>query len=118
MKLTAFKEFKFCAAHYLDIKGHKCNQLHGHNYKLKIEVTGTPDKNGMIIDFADIKKHVMPIIELIDHKNLNEVLKENVPSTTSEDLCLFFYASLKNKIPRLSKIEISETDTCGAALEI
>lgn len=118
MKLKVFKEFKFCASHYLDINGHKCSQLHGHNYKLKIEITGRPNNNGMIIDFADIKKQVNPIIKTLDHQNLNEVLKDIVPTTTSEDLCLFFYSALKDKIPRISKIEIRETDSCGAILEI
>lgn len=116
MKLKVFKEFKFSAAHYLDIEGHKCSQLHGHNYKLRIEVTGKPDKNGMIIDFKEIKKHVKPLLKIVDHSNLNETL--GFLSTTCEDLCMWFYGELYKKIPKITKIEIQETDTCGAMLEI
>ena len=116
-KITGFKEFSFCAAHYLDIKGHKCSQLHGHNYKLRIEVSGELDQNDMVIDFAEIKKHVQPIVDDLDHQNLNELLFF-MKSTTSETLCLYFYYSLYEKIKGLSKIEIRETDTCGAILEV
>ena len=116
-KISVFKEFSFCAAHYLDIEGHKCSQLHGHNYKLRIEVCDKLDQNNMVIDFAEIKKHVQPIIDKLDHQNLNEVL-DFMESTTSEDLCVYFYSCLYNKIEGLSKIEIRETDTCGAILEV
>lgn len=118
MKLKVFKEFKFSAAHYLDIKGHKCSQLHGHNYKLRIEVSGAPNDNGMIIDFKEIKKHVKPILKIVDHSNLNDVLGDIIDTTTCEDLCMFFYSALKDKILGITKIEIRETDSCGAIFEV
>ena len=114
MKLSAFKEFHFSAAHCLDIDGHRCSNLHGHNYKVRIEVTGQVDENGMILDFDEIKKHVNPLITKIDHSNLNSTIGRS----TSESICEFFYQNLKEVISGISKIEVRETDTCGAVLYI
>jgi 6-pyruvoyltetrahydropterin/6-carboxytetrahydropterin synthase len=116
MKLSAFKEFHFSAAHCLDIDGHRCSNLHGHNYRIRIEVTGPADENGMIIDFSEIKRHVKPLIDQLDHNNINEVFNGN--PTTSEMISIWFYDTLKTKIRGISKIEVRETDTCGAVLEI
>lgn len=112
--IRAFKEFKFCAAHNLLIEGHPCSEIHGHNYHLRIEVEGEPDDaTGMIMDFADIKKVVNPIIEKFDHTYLNNWIEV----TSSEKIVEWFYLELKSKLPGLYRIEIRETDTCGAVWE-
>ena len=114
MKLTAFKEFHFSAAHCLEIDGHRCSNLHGHNYKVRIEVSGPTDENGMVIDFDKIKKQVAPLISKIDHTHLNIT----VGNSTSESICKWFYEKLKTNIPGISKIEVRETNTCGAVIKL
>ncbi len=109
--IIAFKEFKFCAAHNLLIEGHPCSEIHGHNYKLRIEVEGEPDKDtGMIMDFDDMKKIVNPIIDKFDHTYLNNW----IDITTSENIAFWFFQTLIKDIPNLYRIELRETDTCGA----
>ena len=49
--MFVLKEFEFDAAHYLPEYNGKCERLHGHTYKLVVKVEGTPDKEGMVIDF-------------------------------------------------------------------
>jgi 6-pyruvoyltetrahydropterin/6-carboxytetrahydropterin synthase len=112
MQISVFKEFKFSAAHCLEIEGHKCSMLHGHNYQLRIEVTGDVNSDGMVVDFDDIKKAVNPLIDQLDHTVLNDKIK----NTTSESLCIWFHEKLNTKIKGISKIEIRETETCGAIL--
>ena len=114
MDLTAFKEFKFSAAHCLEIEGHRCSNMHGHNYTVRIEVSGQADENGMIIDFDEIKKHANPLIAKIDHTNLNTT----IGNSTSESICKWFHKRLKEKITGISKIEVRETASCGAVLKI
>ena len=112
MQISVFKEFKFSSAHFLEIEGHKCSALHGHNYLLRIEVTGDVNSEGMVLDFDDIKKAVNPLIDQLDHTVLNDKIK----NTTSESLCIWFYEKLKKNIKGISKIELRETGTCGAIL--
>ena len=114
MKLSAFKEFRFSAAHHLCIEGHRCSSVHGHNYKVRIEVEGECDENGMIIDFGKIKEIVQPLIMELDHTDLNGVM----PITTSEGIAQWFAGKLKGKLEGLSRIEVRETETCGATLDL
>lgn len=113
MKTTVFKEFKFSAAHHLCIPGHKCSTMHGHNYRVRIECSGTVDKNGMIIDFHDIKRCVDPIIEQLDHKLLNDV----ICGTTSEHICQWIARQAQNRLGNVCRVTVWETDTCGAIVE-
>ncbi len=61
------KEFHWEMGHRLPFHKGKCINLHGHSYKAIVEVEGTPDKNGLVIDFYDLKNIVNPIIEKMDH---------------------------------------------------
>ena len=56
--MIIIKEFDFDAAHYLPAYNGKCEHLHGHTYKLVVKVEGTPDHEGMVIDFIKLKKLV------------------------------------------------------------
>lgn len=73
--LTVTKRFQFCYAHKLyDYRG-KCNRTHGHNADLEVEFERPPRVSsylGMVLDFATIKEHVGPIVELLDHSFLND----------------------------------------------
>lgn len=66
---TISRDYSFSAAHR--IEGHpKCGRLHGHNYKVRVTLSGYPSKNGMILDYGDLDKVVKPIIEALDHRYL------------------------------------------------
>jgi 6-pyruvoyltetrahydropterin/6-carboxytetrahydropterin synthase len=77
--------FKFEAAHCLPNHPGKCKNLHGHSYKLEVEVTSGPEgllnSQKMIMDFGDLKSIVNPMIdEFLDHHFLNESLDEEIPT--------------------------------------
>src|SRR2546421_12500234 len=86
--VSLWKEFTFEAAHRLPgvPTGHKCARLHGHSYRLIVHVSGDVDPvTGMVIDFADVKAAVKPLIEAhLDHYYLNEV--EGLDNPTSENV--------------------------------
>lgn len=121
--LTVTKIFQFCYAHQLPDYCGKCANLHGHNVTLEIEVEKSPNRKvypSMVMDFTDIKKAVNPLVEILDHKFINEVLpKEYLPSTV-ENLCRFFWDKLFYASPignSLIRIRIWETDTCYAEMK-
>jgi len=106
---TVSKEFHFDAAHSLPHlpPEHKCHHLHGHTYKVVVYCSGDlqPDKS-WVIDYADIKSAVQPLIDRLDHKNLNEVLN---PHTTAENIAFWFWWNLREKIP-VCRVDIRETE--------
>jgi 6-pyruvoyltetrahydropterin/6-carboxytetrahydropterin synthase len=111
-----WKTFKFCAAHNLTglEDGHKCMGVHGHNYRLTVFCCGTfnteSGKNGMVVDFARIKEVVQPVVDMLDHKNLNEYVEQ----PTTENVAQWLYFLFKEHLPKLEYVELQETDTCGA----
>ncbi len=73
-KIRVTKQFNFESAHALWHYDGKCKNIHGHTYKLFVTVTGVPisdkddAKNGMVIDFGDLKKIVKThIVDIFDH---------------------------------------------------
>lgn len=120
-ELSVTKIFEFCYAHHLPRYDGACQQIHGHNCQLHIELgTNTePDYtyNGMIIDFNEMKAIVQKeIIEKLDHKYLNQdvpYFKNNNP--TAENITLWVVDKL---IPifgnGLIRVRIYETSTSYA----
>lgn len=83
-------EFWIDCAH--QVKGlEKCEQLHGHTYKVEVAIEGKVGKKGMVIDFADFKKEVERVLETLDHKNLNDILE----NPTCENIALHIKKGLK-----------------------
>ena len=135
--ITVSKEFRFAAAHKLEdsnlsaeenrsVYG-ECNFLHGHDYLLVVTVfsirLADELKNGMVINFRDLKKVVEDVIlSKVDHRYLNEVsmLQEDV--TTCEKMAKVFWDVLEERLGQeygvaLKKLELWETPTCKATIE-
>lgn len=110
MNWLVSKEFSFEAAHSLPHlpASHKCHHLHGHSYKLVVvcESNELQVNRFWVVDYADISKAVDPLVELVDHKNLNKVL--NCP-TTAEKIAQWFFMRLRKILP-VTAIEIYETE--------
>jgi 6-pyruvoyltetrahydropterin/6-carboxytetrahydropterin synthase len=64
----------FAAAHQLRMVARKCENLHGHNWKIEVCVRGDAlEPSGVVMDFGVLKAHVREIVELLDHRFLNEL---------------------------------------------
>jgi len=110
------KEFVFEAAHKLTNvpPGHKCGNLHGHSFRLTLELTGTVDAvTGWIVDFGDVKNVVKPLYDTLDHHYLNDI--EGLENPTSENIAKWVFLRLKAALPELSAVHVQETCTCGAS---
>ncbi len=70
------KEFTFDAAHYLTKYHGKCENLHGHTYRLRVSVEGEIGEEDMVVDFVALKRLVNErVVDKMDHKNLNDLFE-------------------------------------------
>ena len=104
------KDFTFDAAHNLINYHGKCERLHGHTYKLRVIVEGTPDSEGLIIDFIELKAVVKErVISRLDHSYINEIISQ--PS--AENIALWIWDELEESVRRencsLYEIHVWET---------
>jgi 6-pyruvoyltetrahydropterin/6-carboxytetrahydropterin synthase len=116
--MEIFKEFGFEAAHRLPNvpEGHKCARLHGHSFRVEVHVRGDVDPRlGWVMDFAEVKAAVKPVIDRLDHYYLNEI--EGLENPTSEVLARWLWARLKPSLPTLSRIVVRETCTSGCTYQ-
>jgi 6-pyruvoyltetrahydropterin/6-carboxytetrahydropterin synthase len=113
-----YKQFTFDSAHLLpNVPGtHKCRQLHGHTYHLTVFVEGDLQKElGWVVDFSDLNKIIKPVIDLVDHKYLNDIPGLNNPTT--EIFSIWLWDQIKPKLTGLKKIELKETPGSGVIYE-
>jgi 6-pyruvoyltetrahydropterin/6-carboxytetrahydropterin synthase len=110
-----FKEFTFEAAHRLPNlpETHKCARLHGHSFRVRLSVGGpVSEKEGWVVDFAEIKTAFSPCFERLDHHYLNEI--EGLENPTSERIARWIYECVRPVLPGLSSVVLYETCTAGA----
>lgn len=107
VKVLIAKEFTFDAAHkLLDYDG-PCANLHGHTYRLHVVLSGPLQKNGMVIDFVDLKKIVTErVLSKLDHKYINKTIKQS----TAENIAIWIWKQLEKYLP-LYEIKLWETPT-------
>jgi 6-pyruvoyltetrahydropterin/6-carboxytetrahydropterin synthase len=106
------KDFRFEAAHYLPNvpEGHKCRRMHGHSFRGEVAVRGPVDARvGWLIDFAEMKRVVDPLVARLDHYLLNEV--EGLENPTSESIAVWLWNRLVPSLPMLHRVTIEETCT-------
>ena len=105
-------EADFAAAHFLKDYHGKCENLHGHNYKVYVHVRGEVlDEGGMLMDFSILKKNLREICNTMDHTNLNELkdsqgtlIFDNNPS--AERIATYIYNKLRDALePYLSSTQ-------------
>lgn len=86
----------FSAAHLLTEIGGKCEELHGHNFKVEVTV-GAPNLNseGILIDFRLVKKWLKDILEQMDHQHLNELPFFQGKNPSSENIAHHIYSAIQ-----------------------
>jgi 6-pyruvoyltetrahydropterin/6-carboxytetrahydropterin synthase len=92
-------ERHFDAAHYLREYNGKCENLHGHRYKIVANLrTDKLDETGMAFDFTVLKRNVDEILERFDHKCLNDIEPFTTINPSSENIASAIYGELKPHI--------------------
>ncbi len=110
----------FSAAHNLRGYRGKCEKLHGHNWKVEVEINSCQlNKLSMVCDFKEVKKKLKKVLTGLDHSYLNELAYFVKNNPTSEKLAEFIYCELKKsfkgKSPSLKKVSVWETRTSHAS---
>lgn len=105
----------FAAAHLLRDYPGVCSRLHGHNWKVEVEVVATQlDKVGMGLDFADIKTATRGLIGTLDHRNLNDLAPFDEINPTAENIAAHLYQCLSKELNdervKVDAITIWETE--------
>ncbi len=106
---------EFSAAHALRGYDGDCARVHGHNWKVGVELAVNKlDDIGISIDFCIIKDKTKAIISKLDHQLINEIKPFDTINPTAENLAYYFFNNLTKSIndnnARVSKITICETD--------
>ncbi len=111
----------FSAGHALRGYRGKCENPHGHNYKVQIILEGPSlDSIGLLFDFTHLKRVIRNIVEGVDHKFLNDQAPFDTINPSAENLAKFFYDETSrqmNGLPagaRILRVTIWETDTTSA----
>lgn len=115
-EITIIKSFS--AAHLLSEIGGKCEELHGHNFKVEVTV-GSPELNseGILIDFRLLKKWLKDILDQMDHQHLNDLpfFKDKNPS--SENIACFLYREMQSKVAdsgiKMLRVKVWESETAA-----
>ncbi len=115
------EEQTFAAGHALRNYKGKCENVHGHNFKVQVVIEGEKlDETGLLVDFLDVKAAMQSIIDRLDHVFLNDVAPFDVKNPSAENIAEYFYQemtrSLGAGVPvRIREVRIWETDIQSAA---
>jgi 6-pyruvoyltetrahydropterin/6-carboxytetrahydropterin synthase len=116
-------ETTFAAAHALRNYKGGLEPLHGHNFRVRVMLSGTQlDPAGMVIDFVDVKAALDRATQRYEHRNLNEVAPFDVESPSSENLARLIYEDLRGILQTqisqgvvIDEVRVWETNFSGAA---
>jgi len=114
-------EETFAAGHALRGYKGKCENTHGHNYRVRVTIEGAQlDHIGLLCDFVQVKKVMHQVIGLMDHKYLNETPPFDVLNPSAENIAKYFYDQAAAQMQdhasgsRISSVTVWETDTTYA----
>lgn len=105
------KEFTFDAAHFLTKYHGKCENLHGHTYRLRVTVEGPVQEDGMVVDFKALKTLVKEkVIDRYDHQNLNDFFE----NPSAELIASKIWDDLVGELPGVKLYEVVLWETADS----
>jgi len=115
-------EKSFAAGHFLRNYKGKCENPHGHNYKVLVTLQATElDAAGLLLDFKDVKQVMRSIISRLDHQMINEIAPFTEINPSAENLARYFYLETNTELKKISngrvwvkQVTMFETDTTNA----
>lgn len=111
----------FPAGHSLRNYHGKCENVHGHNYRVCVTVQGQDvDENGLLVDFAVVKKLVRAVKDRLDHQYLNDLDPFDKINPSAENIAKYFYDEVAGglQVPngaKVSEVKLWETDITYAS---
>lgn len=115
-------EDTFAAGHALRGYRGKCENPHGHNYKVRVTLAGESlDNTGLLLDFRELKNLMNSVIDRLDHQMLNDIEPFNQLNPSAENMAKYFYDEISSRLcqstagrVRVRQIKLWETDTTTA----
>jgi 6-pyruvoyltetrahydropterin/6-carboxytetrahydropterin synthase len=115
-------EAGFSSGHYLRNYHGRCENPHGHNYKVRVTLVGAAlDATGLLLDFKMLKQVMRPVIDRIDHQMLNELEPFTTLNPSAENLAHYFWEQTNEQLAgmtagrvRVKDCTIWETDATSA----
>jgi len=115
-------EDSFAAGHYLRNYKGKCENPHGHNYKVRVTLAGQElDKAGLLRDFKELRDVMRHVIDRLDHQMINDLEPFTTVNPSAENLAKYFYEETNRKLDhrtngrvRVKDVTIWETDETTA----
>ncbi|MGI8746424.1 MAG: 6-carboxytetrahydropterin synthase QueD [Bryobacteraceae bacterium] len=113
-------EQTFAAGHALRNYHGKCENVHGHNYRVRITVAGEQlDSTGLLVDFLEIKRLMGLVVDYLDHRFINDLPPFDALNPSAENLAKYFHdrisEGMTGDVPaRISEVKVWETDTSAA----
>lgn len=112
----------FSSGHYLRNYHGRCENPHGHNYKVRVTLAGAElDATGLLLDFKMLKQVMRPVIDRIDHQMLNDLEPFTILNPSAENIARYFYEQTNTQLARMTDgrvrvkdCTIWETDTTSA----
>ncbi len=116
-------EETFAAGHALRGYKGKCENLHGHNYRVRVSLCGPGlDSIGLLYDFRDLKQIIHCAVDRLDHQFLNDLPPFDVLNPSAENLARYFFEESERRLAerhpgngvRVASVTVWETDTTTA----
>jgi 6-pyruvoyltetrahydropterin/6-carboxytetrahydropterin synthase len=113
-------EQTFAAGHALRNYRGKCENVHGHNYRVRVTVQGDRlDATGLLVDFLDVNRLISGAVEYLDHRFINDLPPFDQLNPSAENIAKYFYekvsGGLKSEVAaRVSEVQVWETDVSSA----
>jgi 6-pyruvoyltetrahydropterin/6-carboxytetrahydropterin synthase len=114
-------EETFSSGHALRGYKGKCENPHGHNYRVQVTLEGPQlDSIGLLIDFTHLKEVMRALIKRLDHQYLNDLEPFTNVNPSAENMAKYFYDELAGKLKdlppgaKVSDVIVWETDTAMA----
>jgi 6-pyruvoyltetrahydropterin/6-carboxytetrahydropterin synthase len=112
-------EYTFAAGHALRNYKGKCENVHGHNYKVRVTLAGDKlNAAGLLIDFVDLRAEIKALTEKLDHRFLNDIPPFDQLNPSAENLAKYICEGIepqaRNQGLQVHGVTVWETDTTSA----
>ena len=112
----------FSSGHYLRNYHGKCENPHGHNYRVLVTLAGAElDEAGLLLDFKLLKHVLRPTVDYLDHQMINDLEPFTTLNPSAENLAKYFYDESNTRLQRVTNgrvhvkdVTVFETDTTTA----
>ena len=112
-------EYTFAAGHALRNYKGKCENVHGHNYKVRVTIGGKElNSTGLLVDFVDVRDAIKALVDRLDHRFLNDLPPFDQINPSAENIAKYFCENLEPQVHgqglRVEAVTMWETDITSA----